>query len=82
MKLNDNVYDILKWLAIIGLPAFKVAIEPLFNIWGIPYGKEIADTLNIIAVLLGSLLATSTIQYHVENKALKDIVDENYEELG
>lgn len=81
MKLNDNVYDFLKWLAIIGLPAFKVAIEPLFNIWGIPYGKEIADTLNIVAVLLGSLLATSTIQYHTVNKALEEVVDEN-RELG
>jgi len=81
MKLSDNLYDILKWLAIIGLPAVKVAIEPLFNIWGIPYGKEIADTLNIIAVLLGSLLATSTIQYHVTNKGLSDIIDRN-KELG
>lgn len=81
MKLNDNLFDILKWLAIIGLPAIKVAIEPLFNIWGIPYGKEIADTLNIIAVLLGSLLATSTIQYHVDNNALAKIIDDN-RELG
>lgn len=79
--LSNSLFDKLKWLSIIGLPAFKVAIEPLFNIWGIPYGKQIADTLNIIAVLLGSLLATSTIQYHVENKALESIVDEN-KELG
>lgn len=81
MKLENKTYDILKWLAIIGLPALKVAIEPLFSIWNIPYGKEIAETLNIIAILLGSLLATSTIQYHVENKALEYIVDQN-KELG
>lgn len=76
--MSNKLYDILKWLAIIGLPSLKVAIEPLFNIWGIPYGKEIADTLNILAVLLGSLLATSTIQYHVNNKGIID----NNKELG
>lgn len=81
MKLSNGLYDVLKWLAIVGLPAFKVAIPSLFEIWGIPYGKEIGDSLNVIAILLGALIATSTVQYLVVNKALEEVVDEN-RELG
>lgn len=80
MKLPNTVYDWLKYLAIIGLPAFEVAIPKLFEIWGIPYGQQIGDTLNVIAVLLGSLLVTSTIQYNAEQKRLSEIVDYNEEQ--
>ena len=81
MKLNDRVYDILKYISIIGLPAFVVAIPKIFEIWGIPYGQQIADTLNVLAVLLGSLLITSTISYNAEQKRMEEIVDDN-RELG
>lgn len=80
MKLNNKVYDVLKYLAIIGLPAFEVAIPKLFEIWNIPYGAEIGATLNVVAVLLGSLLVTSTIQYNAEQKRLAEIVDYNEEQ--
>jgi len=80
MKLNNKVYDVLKYIAIIGLPAFEVAIPKLFEIWGIPYGEQIGATLNVIAVLLGSLLVTSTIQYNAEQKKLAEVVDYNEEQ--
>ena len=80
MKLPDTLYDWLKYLAIIGLPAFEVAIPKLFEIWGIPYGEQIGATLNVVAVLLGSLLVTSTIHYNAEQKRLAEIVDYNEEQ--
>ena len=78
--LPNTLYDWLKYLAIIGLPAFEVAIPKLFEIWGIPYGQQIGDTLNVVAILLGSLLVTSTIQYNAEQKRLESIVDFNEEQ--
>ena len=80
MKLPNTVYDWLKYLAIIGLPAFEVAIPKLFEIWNIPYGDQIGATLNVVAVLLGSLLVTSTIQYNAEQKRLAEVVDFNEEQ--
>ena len=82
MKLNNKVYDALKYIAIIGLPAFEVAIPKLIEIW---YGNsvlagQIGDTLNVLAVLLGSLLVTSTIQYNAEQKRLESIMDYNEEQ--
>ena len=75
--MSNRMYDVLKYLAIIGLPAFEVFIPIVFNIWGIPYGDQISQTLNAIAVLIGSLLCVSSISY---NKAQK--VADNNKELG
>ena len=63
MKMNNKVYDILKWVAIIALPAIGVCIEGIFNVWGIPYGHEIEETLKYVSVCLGALLCVSSIQY-------------------
>jgi len=65
MKLNDKLYDILKWVAIVALPAlstFIVVIGRIWN-WGDLAGM-IAQTITAVAVLLGALLGISTIQYN------------------
>jgi len=64
MIKNSELYDVLKWVALICLPAFQIAIPALFEVWGIPYGDQIAKTLNIIAVLLGTLLGVSNVNYY------------------
>ena len=61
--LPDAVYDILKWIAIIALPAFCVFYERIGVIWGLPYTQEICGTLDAASVLLGALLCVSAIQY-------------------
>lgn len=69
------LYDLLKWVAIICLPAFKNAIPRLFEIWGWPLGPEIAESLDIVAVLLGALLGMSCATYRPveEVKNVEDI---------
>lgn len=62
--LSNKVYDVLKWVAIVCLPALQVAIPALFAVWDIPYGEEIGKTLQIVAVCLAALLGVSAIQYN------------------
>ena len=64
MIKNNNLYDILKWVAIIGLPSLVVAIPSLFEVWGIPCGEQIAKTLQILAVLLGTWIGVSNVNYY------------------
>lgn len=64
MKLPDKVYDILKWLVMICIPALTVAYVGLANIWNFPYPKEVAETSAIICTLLGALLGISTAEYN------------------
>ena len=67
MKLNDKWYDILKWVAIVALPAISTFIVVLGKIWG--WGDiavSVAQTITALAVLLGALLGISAIQYNKE----------------
>lgn len=62
--LTDKWYDILKWCAIIGLPALSTFIVVISKIWGWPdLGSMIAQTITAVAVLLGTLLGVSSIRY-------------------
>ena len=67
MVLNNKVYDILKWVVMIAIPACTTAYVGLATIWGFPYATEIAKTSAVVCTLLGALLGISTAQY---NKAV------------
>lgn len=64
MVLNNKVYDILKWVVVIVIPAITTAYVGLATIWGFPYATEIAKTSAVVCTLLGALLGISTAQYN------------------
>lgn len=64
MTIPNKVYDILKWLTMIVLPALATAYVGLSAIWGWPYADEVAKTTSVVCVLLGALLGISTAQYN------------------
>lgn len=63
MKLSNKVYDILKWIALIALPAVGTLYFALAEIWGWPYANEIVGTITAIDTFLGVLLGVSAAQY-------------------
>jgi hypothetical protein len=63
MKLSNKIYDILKWIAILFLPALSTLVAVVFKIWDLPYGPEIAATITAVATFLGAILGISHIQY-------------------
>jgi len=67
MKLPDRVYDVLKWLVVIVLPALATAYVGLSAVWGWPFADEVAKTVAVICTLLGALLGISTAQYNKDN---------------
>lgn len=66
MKLNDKTYDVLKWIAMIALPALGTLFFSLSNIWGWLWGEEIVGTLTAVDTCLGVLLGISSAKYHKE----------------
>ena len=65
MILNDKWYDILKWIAIVALPALSTFIVVIGRIWGWgDMANMVAQTITAVAVLLGALLGISSIQYN------------------
>ena len=70
MKLPDKIYDALKWIALIALPALGVLYFTLSKIWGLPYGAEITATLDAVALFIGTLIGVShyTIRKEQDNE--------------
>lgn len=64
MKLPDEVYDVLKWITMIVIPALATAYVGLSGVWGWPYADEVAKTAAVVCTLLGALLGISTAQYN------------------
>ena len=68
MQLPNNVYDILKWLVLICIPActtFYVVLDKTFG-WG--YAEVVTTISAATCTLIGSLLGISTAQYNKDNK--------------
>lgn len=63
MKMSNKVYDVLKWVALVVLPALAIFYESLANIWGLPYPEQIPETIMIVDLLLGTLLGVSSANY-------------------
>ena len=64
MKLPDKLYDVLKWITMIVIPALATAYVGLAAVWAWPYADEIAKTAAVVCTLLGALLGISTAQYN------------------
>ena len=63
MKISNQTYDILKWVAQYLLPAAGTLYFALSGIWGLPYGEEIVGTITAVDTFLGVLLGVSSAQY-------------------
>ena len=66
MKMSNKVYDVLKFVAQILLPAIGTLYFALAQIWGLPYAEEIVGTITAVDAFLGALLGISTMQYKKE----------------
>ena len=63
MALPNKVYDILKWLCILGLPALSALYSTLAGIWNLPFAEQIPATITAGTAFLGTILGVSSISY-------------------
>ena len=71
MIFKNSVYDVLKYVSLVVLPAIATLYLTLSNIWGLPYGTEIAASITAIDTLLGALIGVSSERYKKENGSEK-----------
>ena len=64
VKLDDKVYDVLKWVVMIVLPAVSVLVATLGQIWGWAGTEKIVLTINAVTIFLGVLIGISTVNYN------------------
>ncbi len=63
---NSKIYDALKYVALIVLPAVAVLWSTLGKIWGWPLVTEITSTICGVDVFLGGLLQISSNKYNAQ----------------
>lgn len=64
MKLPNKVYDVLKYVTQIVLPAIGTLYFALSGIWGFPYAEQVVGTITAIVTFLGVLLGISSANYN------------------
>ena len=70
MIFPDKVYNVLKWICMVCLPAIATLWFALGKIWGFPYLAEVEGTIIAIDTFIGALIGVSTIAYN--NKQIQD----------
>lgn len=65
--MSNKLYDILKWIALVVLPAIGTLYFAIAGIWGFPYGEQIVGTITAFDTFLGVVLGISNIQYNRSN---------------
>lgn len=64
MKLDNKVYEVLKYVTQYILPALATLVMSLGNIWGLPYSEQISLTLVAADTALGVMLGISSNNYY------------------
>ena len=62
IKFPDKVYEILKWIVVIFLPALNTLIFALGGVLGFD-SSIVCGVISAVTVFLGALIGVSTYQY-------------------
>ncbi len=66
--MSNKVYDVLKFIAQILLPALGTLYFALAGIWGFPYAEQVVGTITAVDTFLGVVLGISSANYNKEEK--------------
>lgn len=62
--MSNRVFDALKFVAQVVLPALGTLYFAISSIWGLPYGEQVVGTITALDCFLGAILGISTYQYN------------------
>ena len=62
--ITGKLYDYLKWIAQVVLPAVGTLYVALAGLWGLPEPQAVAGTILAIDTFLGVLLGISQVSYN------------------
>ena len=64
--MTDKVYNILKYCALIAIPAIGTFYTTIASLWGWPYITEVSGTILAFDTLLGAFIGISSARYQPE----------------
>ena len=75
--MSSKVYDALKFIAVIVLPAAGALYFAISQIWGLPYGEEVVGTITAIDTFLGTVLMIDSSKYNKNVEAAQANLRDN-----
>lgn len=67
MILSNKIYDVLKWIALVALPAVTTFYGVVGATCNIPYTQEVLTIAVAFDAMLGTMLGISTNKYNKTN---------------
>ena len=64
--MTNKTYDILKYVALLIMPALATFVNAVGIVWGIPHTNEVVATITAVGVFLGAALGVSSKNYTPE----------------
>lgn len=61
--LSNKVYDFIKFLTVVFLPALGTLYFALSQMWGLPAGEAVLGTMMAVQVFIAAIIGISTKQY-------------------
>lgn len=63
--MKNKTHDILKYIAMIWLPAFGTLVFALTDLWSVSWGQQAVGTIMALDTFLGVILGISTRTYNM-----------------
>lgn len=64
MKLSNRTYDILKWVALVVIPASATLVLTVGKIWGLPYYDNIGATISAVGLFIAAVIGVSSKDFY------------------
>ena len=86
--MNDKVYNVVKWVVVIVLPAIVSLYNGLASTWGWAYANEISTTISLVHTFLGAVMMKALLDlqnektpFHKKQKPVKLLIPVNLRSL-
>ncbi len=83
--MSNKIYDILKWITLVLLPALTTLTGVILNSFNINYTEIILTIMTAITTFMGTILGISNINYNKNNNIIAEEVEQtkdNADNLG
>ena len=64
MQLSNRLYDILKWIVMVVIPALTTFYAVLDNVFGWGYAEIVTTISAALCTCIGAIVGISTAQYY------------------
>ncbi len=68
--MNNKVFDFIRFIGEIVLPALGALYFGIAKIWGLPFGQEVVGTIAVITTFIGAVVGVSRKKYNDQNEIL------------